>query len=320
MLGRKKRFFSRKADSPPILDANEKLAIPHPEFDELAYLRCNPDIAAWINSDPGYSGWKYFVEQGYLENRIGVSLAVCERVRRAKTYEVDHTSPPAYLRKRVHGASDVESFENVGRAVAISVLDHLKRVETSEPELKVLDLGVGCGRVLRPLADLYRKSSNAQERTRWYGADIDGQAIEWCRMYFGSYAEFVVNDIAPPLPFGDDCFDFIYCISIFTHLPENLQFAWLKEISRVLKVDGRAVLSTLPLEAMSKPEADKQTARGFRHPVGKGTQGLPKIYQDSYHSREYIETEWSKYIAIESFTEKGINNQQDLIVCRPLDK
>jgi ubiquinone/menaquinone biosynthesis C-methylase UbiE len=182
----------------------------------------------------------------------------------------------------------------------------------------VLDLGVGCGRVLKPLVDLYRKKSTFRQTTQWHGADIDGQAIEWCRMYLASYGEFVVNDISPPLPFNDGFFDLIYCISIFTHLPENLQFAWLKEITRVLKVDGRALLSTLPLEAMSKPAGDKQAAGGFRHPVGKGTQGLPKTYQDSYHSREYIEAEWSKHVKIESFAEKAINNQQDLIVCRPL--
>jgi ubiquinone/menaquinone biosynthesis C-methylase UbiE len=319
MLGRKKQFFRRKRNSPPILDANEKLAIPRPDFDELTYLKCNPDVAAWVNSGQGYSAWKYFVDQGYLENRTGVSLALCEQVRRMKTYEIEQVSPPAYLRKRVHGATDVESFENVGRVVAMNVLDHLIGVETSEPEFRVLDLGVGCGRVLKPLADFYQKASNAKETTLWYGADIDGQAIEWCKTYMGSYAEFVVNDLSPPLPFGDHFFDFIYCISIFTHLPENLQFAWLKEISRVLKVDGRAVLSTLPLEAASQRGADKQGARGFRHPVGKGTQGLPKTYQDSYHSREYIETEWSKHVKIELFMEKAINNQQDLIVCRPLN-
>jgi ubiquinone/menaquinone biosynthesis C-methylase UbiE len=318
MLGRKKRFFRRQADSPPILDANEHLAAPHPEFDEAVYLKHNPDVAAWVSTDSANSGWKYFLEQGYLENRTGVSLAVCEQVRRMKTYEMDQVSPPAYLRKRVHGAFDVESFENVGRAVAKSVLDHLFRAEKSEPGFRVLDLGVGCGRVFKPLVDLYRKSPNGRATTQWYGADIDSQAIEWCRTYLASYGEFVVNEIAPPLPFGDGFFDFIYCISIFTHLPENLQFAWLKEISRVLKVDGRALLSTLPLEAMSNPAADKQAAGGFRHPVGKGTQGLPKTYQDSYHSREYIETEWSKHVKIESFVEKAINGQQDLIVCRPL--
>jgi ubiquinone/menaquinone biosynthesis C-methylase UbiE len=319
MLGRKKRLFRRKADSPPILAANEQLAFPHPEFDEAAYLKCNPDVAAWVSTDSANSGWKYFVEQGYLENRTGASLAVYEQVRRAKTYEIDHLSPPEYLRKRVHGASDVESFENVGRVVAKTVLDHLLRAEKSEPEFRVLDLGVGCGRVFKPSVELYRKSPHGRQTGQWYGADIDSQAIEWCRMYLGSYGEFIVNDIAPPLPFNDDFFDFIYCISIFTHLPENLQFAWLKEISRVMKVDGTALLSTLPLEAMSKREADKQAAGGFRHPVGKGTQGLPNTYQDSYHSREYIEAEWSKHVKIESLMEKAINNQQDLIVCRPLN-
>jgi hypothetical protein len=111
MLGRKKQFFRRKAVSPPILAANEQLAFPHPEFDEAAYLKCNPDIAAWVSTDHANSGWKYFVEQGYLENRAGVSLAVCEQVRRAKTYEIDHLLPPEYLRKRVaHPMSKVSKM------------------------------------------------------------------------------------------------------------------------------------------------------------------------------------------------------------------
>src|SRR5277367_1492283 len=134
MLGRNKRFFRRKADSPPILDANEQLASPHPEFDEAAYLKHNPDVAAWVSADSANSGWKYFVEQGYLENRTGASSAVYQRVRRIKTYEIDQVSPPEYLRKRVHGASDVESFEDVGRAVAKSLLDRLVGAEKSDRE------------------------------------------------------------------------------------------------------------------------------------------------------------------------------------------
>src|SRR5271166_1128196 len=115
MLGLSKRFFRRKSGSPPILNANEKLASPHPDFDESLYLTRNPDVAAWVKSSRGLSGWRYFVDQGYLENRAGASQSVCRHVRLTKTYEIDEGLPPAFLRKRVHGSEDVDSFESVGR-------------------------------------------------------------------------------------------------------------------------------------------------------------------------------------------------------------
>ena len=52
------------------------------------------------------------------------------------------------------------------------------------------------------------------------------------------FAQFIVNDLDPPLSFAPEKFDFIYARSIFTHLPEEKQLAWFREIFRVLKTDG----------------------------------------------------------------------------------
>lgn len=38
----------------------------------------------------------------------------------------------------------------------------------------------------------------------------------------------------PPLPYRDDQFDIIYCISVFTHFDEEMQDLWLHELTRVL--------------------------------------------------------------------------------------
>ena len=97
---------------------HRRLAIPAPEFNEQAYLKSNPDVAARVDATPGMSGWRYFVEQGYLENRTGAPRSLYEEVRRQKNYEVDQILPPAFLRKRIHGADDVASFEQAGRAIA----------------------------------------------------------------------------------------------------------------------------------------------------------------------------------------------------------
>ena len=212
--------------------------------------------------------------------------------------EIDQVLPPAFLRNRIHGSDDIDTFEQVGRAVASDLVGYLKRAEASGPDFHVLDFGVGCGRILVPLQELARKSAPRPEATQWYGSDIDAQAIEWCSTYLGSRGEFAVNETMPPLPYAERFFDFVYSISIFTHLPETMQFAWLEEINRVLKAGGEAVISTHSFGPPRKPKEKRQIARGFLHGGGKGAEGLPDFYQTSYHTREYIEREWAKIITV----------------------
>jgi SAM-dependent methyltransferase len=317
MLGRGKWSLKRKEPA-PALGAGDRFATPPGGFDETLYLKQNPDVAAKIEAEPGATGWRHFVDEGWLENRVGVPPAVYEEVRRRKNYEVDQALPPAFLRKRIHGSDDVDTFEQVGRAVAADVVGYLDRVKASGPEFRILDFGVGCARVLKPLQELASRTPSRGDTVEWHGSDIDEQAIEWCKAYLGRRGQFAVNDAMPPLPYADRFFDFIYSISIFTHLPEAMQFAWLEEINRVLKVGGEAVISTHSFGPPRKRKEERLIAHGFHHGGGKGAEGLPDFYQTSYHTREYIEREWSKFISVQAFVERGINNDQNLVVCRRL--
>jgi ubiquinone/menaquinone biosynthesis C-methylase UbiE len=302
---------------------DDYLSISHPEFDEVYYLKNNPDVEEHVAKIPGYTGWRQFVERGYLENRVGVSTSVYESVRRKKNRQIDEVIPPPYLRARVHGGIGIESFEEAGRILASNVFEYLAQDIRAGPEYRVLDFGVGCGRVLRRLDVLCREKSSPNQ-IRWYGCDIDNRAIEWCQRYLSAIGEFIVNDPHPPLPFPDQYFDFIYSISIFTHLPEDMQFAWLGELNRVLKLGGNAILSAhsfddLPRNHKENGQIKDQINRGFHYNIGiDKTEGLPDFYQVSYHTREYIQREWSKYFAIEEFKERGIANHQNLILCRRL--
>ena len=222
--------------------------------------------------------------------------------------------PPVHLRKRVHGAEDRDSFEAIGLAVSDAVFSYLK-VNDDTATFRGLDFGAGCGRVLVPLNELCLK--NALPKIEWHASDIDREAIAWCQRNLASLGTFLVNNPMPPLPFDDQFFDFVFSISVFTHIPEDMQFAWLTELNRVLKVGGTALLSTLPLELVAKNLDAKQIYDGFYYsPGGRGTRGLPKFYQDLFHSRQYIEREWSRYFSIESYKEKGIAGHQDLILCK----
>jgi SAM-dependent methyltransferase len=318
MLGRLKFSRKTKAGKPPIQVAGDHFAEPPVGFLETAYLKSNPDVAARVEAEPGMSGWRHFFAVGWLENRVGVPRSVYDEVRRWKNYEIDQVLPPAFLRKRIHGAEDVSTFDQAGRAIAADVFKYLDRVETSGPEFRMLDFGVGCARVLRPLQDQSASAAPRRDKVEWYGCDIDGQAIDWCQTYLGSRAKFVVNETMPPLPFPDRFFDFVYSISIFTHLPEAMQFAWLEEINRVLKAGAVAVISTHSFGAPRKRKEEKLIAHGFHHGGGKGAEGLPDFYQTSYHTRQYIEREWARYISVEGFVEKGVNTDQNLVLCRRL--
>jgi SAM-dependent methyltransferase len=46
-------------------------------------------------------------------------------------------------------------------------------------------------------------------------------------------------DLEPPLEFAEDrAFDLVYAYSVFTHIPLELQPAWLDEMRRILRPDG----------------------------------------------------------------------------------
>jgi SAM-dependent methyltransferase len=106
----------------------------------------------------------------------------------------------------------------------------------------VLDLGCSSGRVLR-----HFHSEWASRRWRLYGCDIQALAIQWLRDFFPP--QFVVSTTTtlPHLPFPDASFDFIYGISVFTHI-KYLWDAWLLELRRVLKPGGLLV-QTIHAEA-----------------------------------------------------------------------
>lgn len=286
------------------------------DFDEGAYLRANPDVAQHIRNHPETNGWEHFARFGYLEqNRRGVPPKFYDYVKSYREATIK-PAPPAHLRKRVHGDENLQTFEATGRMLAANVFGQLMRVEPHGTKFKILDFGVGCGRVIRPLHKLCLDTHLTDHKLRWFGCDIDAEAIAWCRSTIQSIGTFVVNNHMPPLPCDDQYFDFIYSISIFTHLPEDMQFAWLSELRRVIRIGSFAVLSTHSTEFM--PTFLKETAGNpeFYHYDGHDTEGLPSFYQKSYHSLEYIRKTWSEYFAIKKIIPQGIAQRQDLVLCQ----
>lgn len=146
--------------------------------------------------------------------------------------------PPARLRTQVGpGHADAGFFLKTGREHADFIRSLIGEAGGSMDEFEtLLDWGCGCGRVLRWWADL--------PGTRVYGCDINRGLVEWCQANL-SFAEVKVSQIAPPLPYPDASFDFVYAISVFTHQPRELQQPWIRECRRVLRPGGFLLFSTL---------------------------------------------------------------------------
>jgi SAM-dependent methyltransferase len=221
-------------------------------------------------------------------------------------------APPKHLQIRVVGVY-VPDFIRSGVRTYQLLNDALKSVSKNLDGFKtILDFGCGCGRIIRAFRH-FLPSQNL------YGTDIDPEAIEWLRTNYRDIAEFAVNPHLPPMPYKEETFDFIYSISIFTHLPEEMQFAWLEELRRITKPGGYLILTTHGETYYGKLAHEKQTIikkRGFYYNEDENikTEGLPVFYKVSYHSHDYIRNEWGRFFDILRMFADGLDHQDIILL------
>jgi SAM-dependent methyltransferase len=163
--------------------------------------------------------------------------------------------PPARLRAQAGPRhADPDYFLRSGRRHAELIRDLLAADGAPIEELEaILDWGCGCGRILRHWATL--------DGTRVYGCDINPKMVAWCNANL-PFADVAANELLPPLPHPDASLDFVYALSVLTHLPEKLQHAWIGECHRILKPGGRLLFSTMGehyLELQRLSEAERRS-------------------------------------------------------------
>lgn len=222
--------------------------------------------------------------------------------------------PPAWLRIRV-GQINPRFYLLNGPKLFGNLKRLVEKYAKFEDFNRVLDWGCGCGRVSR----ITLKHVPAG---RLYGCDIDADAIHWMQQTFQGSSFTVINPY-PPTPYADAYFDFIYGISVFTHLDEDLQFKWLAELRRITRKDGIVAVSVNSGDPSTDPALQKQLAAAgfadragdkeilFRHFLQKGYYRLTK------HSREYVLREWSNYFEILEYVPNGLVRQDLVIMQRP---
>jgi SAM-dependent methyltransferase len=219
--------------------------------------------------------------------------------------------PPEALRYRVHGNNDIDSFLTVGKACCQNITEVLQRAgRTLDSFHDVLDFGCGCGRTLMCFPE-------RPQSVRFYGTDIDAEAIAWCKDNL-KFANFGSNDALPPLAYPSNKFDLIYAISVFTHLNEEFQFQWLNELKRVTRrggivlitLHGQHIINTLPPDIVAHINAV-----GFLFTVSDGWKGIfPEWYQTSFHTQKYVLEKFSQYFKVLDYIPRGLFDHHDIVL------
>ena len=146
--------------------------------------------------------------------------------------------PPARLRLLVDGRSgDAGHYLRVGRQMHESICAAVESMGRPAAELgAVLDFGCGCGRVARHWTPI--------EGPEVHGCDYNPELVSWCARNLPALWA-TRNQLTPPTPYVSGSFDLIYALSVFSHLDEKLQQAWLAEYRRLLRPGGLLVLSLI---------------------------------------------------------------------------
>jgi SAM-dependent methyltransferase len=196
---------------------------------------------------------------------------------------------------------------------------------------RVLDFGCGCGRMTRFLGQHPNLSVQ--------GSDINTGLVEWCRANLDD-VETSENGALPPLDRQTGSVDFLYSLSIFTHLSETAMKAWLSEIARVLDREGIAVITThghAALDIIASSEQHQSMFRVNPAEVAEIKSNLASTgykylrydvdvlaaadagddYGNSFADHDFIRREWPKAgLEVVDILPGGLRGWQDAIILR----
>ena len=123
------------------------------------------------------------------------------------------------------------------------------------PGTKTLDLGCGSG---RDTAWLIENGYDA------FGVDYTEGFIEFAKEYFPHIKEhFSINSLPKLEGIADESFSNIFCSAVIQHIPRSDLLESIRNILRVLKAEGKLILS-------------------FRGPMGETPREADKLYEN-YH-------------------------------------
>jgi SAM-dependent methyltransferase len=218
--------------------------------------------------------------------------------------------PPANLILTVAGTTDVEWFLHSGKLAFDTIKQVLEKNRIPLDSLgKVLDFGSGCGRVVR-----HWRGQTAQV----FGTDYNAELVKWCAANLPA-ANFALNQLSPPLRYEDETFDLVYAVSVFTHLAEDLQFAWLAELRRIIRPGGLLFITLHGRYYLDETLNEAQRAQfAAGQPVVVCSELSGSNACNVYHPESYVRERMAEGFTIVDFVPEGAlgNPRQDVYLLR----
>ena len=215
--------------------------------------------------------------------------------------------PPGKLIYLVLGSEDVSWFLSSGKLGVESMQDILNKNGLLLDEFEaILDFGCGAGRVMRHLHNINGPAL--------FGTDYNPELIAWCHKNL-KFADFQTNPLVGSLEYKDECFDFIYALSVFTHLSEPQQDFWIKELCRVLKPGGYLFITVHGREfylPQILTEDRERFLQGELVVYGGDEEGSNIC--TAFHPEEYVRQKMAKGLIVVDFVPEGAagNPRQDV--------
>jgi SAM-dependent methyltransferase len=171
--------------------------------------------------------------------------------------------PPNHLRLRVGSGNQLFAnhftFIQAGNHCLIKFLSR----KYCTPKSDVVELGCGCGRIARAFRDSWFEGT-------YVGVDIDSEMIEYCQANFyenrfqfilsphqsstyhagnflneqGQSSNFVIAD--------RESKDFVYSLSLYSHLLETEFIEYIEESHRILRTDGVMYMTFFCIEHVQR--------------------------------------------------------------------
>jgi len=160
-----------------------------------------------------------------------------------------------------------------GLSIFKELFNCVNQFELSENP-RILDYGCGWGRITRLLAIL-------SDDENIYGVDVDNRLISSAKKFAASLTFSEIQSMGT-LPFGDDGFDLIFATSVFSHLSEKSAISTLSELIRVLKPNGKLIISVLELNEMKKFYSNEKQREWIEKILGSQEKAEQVLSRDNF--------------------------------------
>lgn len=282
------------------------------------------------------------------ENGCNLPADVWADVNRTKVFELpwqfyQYVSPfpPLELMEITSGLTSEKDFASHGADFWLAFSSASKKPLSKYSS--ILDFGCGCGRFARMLKGYHGILA---------GCDIDPHNVNWC----SAFLPFMVTKLSkvyPPLPYNDNEFEAIISISIFTHLNEDSQNTFLRELFRICQPNGRLFLTVHGLRAIERASSENSILRmlnvdhqlfhkaclnfnnntyafilqdGHLTNTSSDSKNIKKMYKaitDPYEygitfiPQSYLSTHWGQWFDIIDYRHGALHDFQDIVVLTP---